>query len=112
MSFQIVYIDDEPDICEIFSDLFQSSTLDVHVFTDPELAIERLKSHSADIVFIDYRLPQTTGDQVARRISKDIPKALITGELSVQPDYEFDRIFSKPLDVDEIEKFISKHTVK
>jgi hypothetical protein len=51
-----------------------------------------------DVVFIDYRLSGITGDQVANMLPVAIPKYLITGEINLASKYEFEGVFSKPMD--------------
>jgi DNA-binding response OmpR family regulator len=68
-------------------------------------AIARLQP---DLVLLDYRLPYTTGDALAGRLGGTVPLALISGDLVVEPVNDFLRIFSKPLDFDEMAAFIDQ----
>ncbi len=96
MSLRIVYLDDEPMLCEIFVDLFSSIDIEIKTFTDSDLARQFITDHSPDLIFIDYRLPGTNGDEVAQLLPSEIPKFLITGEAAVDTKYRFKRIFKKP----------------
>ena len=107
---EIIYIDDEADICELFADLFQNEKVKIHTFTNPEHALSEMGKLNIDLAFIDFRLPHTTGDLVALQMDPKIPKVLITGDLSVQSQFKFDRIFNKPICISEIEKFIEAHS--
>lgn len=106
MSFKIIYLDDEPHLCEMFEDNFSTPDVSVQTFVDPECAIKAINESNPDLVFLDYRLPKTTGDIVASRLSPDIPKALITGDLTVKSTQLFLRVFHKPFDFLEMEGFI------
>ena len=102
MPLNVFYLDDEPDLCEIFAEEFASHEILMSTFTDWEVAVEKSKTHPPDLIFIDYRLPGTTGDQVAQKMAKHIPKFLITGESSVSTVYKFESILTKPYDRESI----------
>ena len=109
MVLKVVYLDDEPDICEIFKANFESSEVSIKTFVDPLAAVRSIEADRPDLIFLDYRLPDTSGDRVAMRLEGSIPKALITGDLSVRPESDFVRIFYKPFRFSEIEKFIGEY---
>lgn len=110
MPLKIFYIDDEPGLLEIFADTFSSKGIEITTFEDHKLAIEEIKKNPPHIIFIDYRLKGTTGDKVIQEVDPSIPKAMITGELSMRLDPAlFKSIFYKPFDFDAVEKFIQSH---
>jgi DNA-binding NtrC family response regulator len=109
MSLKVYYLDDEADLCELFADYFSSDKVAVTTFVDTKIAIEAIKKNPPDIFFVDYRLPNTTGDEVAKALDPKIPKILVTGEFSIKTDYKFDLILSKPIDVALIAQVISKN---
>lgn len=96
MSLKIIYLDDEPDLCELFSDEFSSDGVLISTFFDVQKAIDAAKTTKPDLIFIDYRLPDTNGDKVAQAMPADIPKYLITGDYSVDTHYKFNGFFAKP----------------
>lgn len=98
MNLKILFLDDEPMLCELFSDFFMTSDVDVKTFTDPAKAIEYSNTSGLDIIFIDYRLPRATGDTIATQMPLQIPKYLLTGELEPKPKYKFVGIIKKPFD--------------
>ena len=102
MPLKVLFLDDEPALCEIFADDFSSETIQVSTFTEPNLAIEHAKQHPPDLIFIDYRLPGTTGDEVAQLMAPGIPKYLITGDIRVKTNYAFAAVFTKPASPKEI----------
>lgn len=106
MPLKIVYLDNEPQLCEMFVDNFASADVSVETFTDPEKAVAAINATIPDLVFLDYRLPQTTGEAVAHRLMADIPKVLVTGDLTVKGIKDFVKIFHKPFNFDEMEEFI------
>lgn len=109
MPLRIVYIDDEPRLCEILKENLDSASVVVETFTDANEAVRAIELSPPDLVFIDYRLTDTTGDKVADRISASIPKALLTGDIKGKDHPAFVRVFFKPYDFDAIEAFIETY---
>ena len=106
MALKIFYLDDEVELCENFADLYNTDNVCVTTFSDPAQAVEAAKSNPPDLFFFDYRLPGTTGDQVAQLMDPKIPKFLITGDMTVVTTYKFLRVFSKPCkEADILEAF-------
>lgn len=112
MQLNVVFIDDEADFGEIFQELFKSEAIKVNFFSCPKQAIEYVKNNSVDVCFIDYRIPQTTGDKIAQQLPAAIPKYLLTGELDVQPEYNFNAILPKPFDSNKIRAIFSQLLAK
>jgi FixJ family two-component response regulator len=106
MSLKIFYLDDEPDLLELFSDTFSSDKIQIKTFVSVDDLIASVEKERPDIVFLDFRLGSTTGDEVAFRLPNSIPKALITGDLSVSLKNEFKAIFEKPYKIELIRDFI------
>ncbi len=106
MQLNIYYLDDEEALCEIFVDYFASKEVNVTTFIDPKVAIDAIKKSPPDILFIDYRLPSTTGDELAKRMAADIPKYLITGDIGVKTEYKFKAVFNKPYKPEDIQQIL------
>ena len=109
MQLKVYYLDDEAELCEIFSEYFSSPEIKIITFIDPVRAIEAAKENPPDVVFVDFRLPKTTGDQVAQSLDPHIPKYLLTGELSPNTKYHFKKIISKPYNIVEIQEILKHH---
>lgn len=109
MPLKVMYLDDEPLLCEMFVDNFASLEVSIQTFTDPELAIKAINEENPDLVFLDYRLPQTTGRDVALRLNQAIPKVLVTGDLTVNAIKNFVKVFHKPYDFAEMEALIQSY---
>jgi CheY-like chemotaxis protein len=106
VSLKVYYLDDEPDLLEIFVDTFSSSLVEITTFTDPIKAIAVIKSSPPDLLFLDFRLPYTTGLMVAEQLDPNIPKVLVTGDMSIKPSSVFKMVCEKPINPGVIEKFI------
>ena len=103
---KVYYVDDEPELCELFDDLFANSQVLVCTFSDPREALEKILSNPPDILFTDYRMPVMSGLELAQKIPAYIKKYLVTGENSISMDFIFEAILNKPLNVQEIRKII------
>lgn len=108
MPFNVIYIDDEPDLLEMFSDAHASEHVAVLTFSDPLVGLKAILERRPDLVILDYRLPHMSGDEIASKIDSTIPKILITGDLLISTKNTFDHVFGKPYDADEMQKFIDK----
>lgn len=106
MPVKIYYLDDEILLSENFSETFSSDDVVIKCFSEPKAVIEATIADPPDIFFIDYRLPNTTGDVVAKKLPKHIPKALITGDINFPPGSDFIAVFQKPIDENTVQIFI------
>ena len=109
MPLNIVYLDDEIGLCEMFEDNFATEDVRIRTFVDPEMAIREIVKNPPDLVFLDYRLPNTTGELVAQKIDRSIPIALISGDLNAKPSGLFLKLFPKPFDFAKMEEFIQSY---
>lgn len=108
MPLRIFYLDDEPALLELFSDTFSAADRVITNFSDPKTAIEAIRKTPPDILFIDYRLPSYTGDQIAQMLDPKIPKVLITGDMQVKCNYNFLAILEKPYSASKIVEILDK----
>lgn len=112
MQVKIFFLDDEPDLCEIFVDQFSSQVIQVSAFTDPKVAIAEAFKCPPDLFFIDYRLPNTTGDLVAKNLPPHIPKYLVTGDTFASAPKGFEAVLAKPIDMAKIWNIIKDLQMK
>lgn len=106
MPFKIYYLDDEPELLEIFTHCFAQPELAISTFTDPQHAINVIHQFPPDLLILDYRMPNITGDEVAQAVDVSIPKVMITGDLEVVPKSQFLKIFRKPYNLFELKELI------
>src|SRR6056297_643167 len=107
---QALSIDDEHINLKLIEEMGRRLELNIISFTNPVAALEHLKYHSADIIFVDYMMPLMDGIsliQAAREYYPDIPIVMIT---AVSSDNELKLralesgatdFFSKPLNLPE-----------
>lgn len=112
MTFKIVYIEDEPDICEAFALLIESDTVEVFSFTSPTELLKNIDRIDPDLVISDFRMPGMTGIELAQKLSPKLPKVLVTGELNLKDTSAFIEVFHKPCDFKALRKFVNEFEAK
>lgn len=112
MPLRIVYIDDESDLCQVFIDNFSSDEIQIRTFIDPVEAVRFMTNDLPDLMFIDYRLPGTTGIEIAKLIASSVAKVLISGDLGLKSSPEFVKIMGKPFNFQEVEGLIQGYVDK
>ncbi len=105
MDLRVVYLDDEIGLCKIFKDIYSAPDTEVLTFTDPNEALNAI-DENVDLVLLDYRLPNTTGEDVAAQIKFPVAMALVSGDLSLELSFKFDKVFAKPYDFGEMADFL------
>ena len=106
MALNVVYIDDEVMLSEIFHEMISSERISVKIFSDAERAIEDINSNPPDVIFLDYRLYKITGDELAFQLPPHIPKILVTGDTLMKTKFKFDKTFQKPVNYKEIRDYL------
>ena len=102
MSNLIYFLDDEVFLGEIFKEFMEAKGFEVEIFNHPTDAIKACNEKSPDIMCIDYRLPDMTGEEVALSTSPNIKKILLTGELALSLSYPFKKVILKPYKLQEL----------
>lgn len=106
MTIHVVFVDDEPDICELYADFFESETVRVTTFTDPVEALAFLQKTPVDTCIIDYRMPHMDGLQLRAELPDKLPCYLISGELELECPPGFVGCFQKPVRLEDLESII------
>ncbi len=113
---KILIIDDDTDICQLLDRFLKRKGHDTNYVTSGKKALTYLKENEADIVFCDFRLPDTDGKELLISIKELNPKTqviIITGYSDVKVAVEvikngaFDYI-TKPLLPEEILMLVDK----
>ena len=108
-TFKVYLIEDEPVLCELFLELFSEEGIEISTFTSPLEALTRARDEPPNLYFIDYRLPEMSGDELAQSLTDQAPKYLLTGDLNAKAKHSFNEILSKPFDVNKIKSIICSH---
>lgn len=115
MPKKILIVDDEPLICEIFKDAFESLGFTVAEEKSGRDAFARLQKEFFDCVLSDVRMPGGDGVELAKNIQNmpgPKPKVfLVTGfsELEIQTAKKWGvvKIFEKPFDFRDVLEQVS-----
>lgn len=85
MKFKCIIVDDEPPAIRILEKYVEKVSFmeKVGVFNDSLKALEFLNMQNVDVIFLDIQMPQLTGLQLSKIISKDI-KVIFT---TAYPDF-------------------------
>ena len=113
---QIMIIDDEPIVGKRMKQALTKFGIDVEIFVDPQLAMNRLKDKSFDVVVTDIRMDKIDGIQILEHVLErgDHTKVIIiTGYATMEVAREalakgaFDFI-AKPFKPDDLRTVINK----
>lgn len=106
--FKAVSIDDEPINLIIIEEMAADIDIEVVSFEDSFKAIDYIKSHEVDLVFIDYMMPDLDGIEVIKRIKafdEEITLIMITAASGIKQlklraiEAGADGLLNKPLEL-------------
>lgn len=111
-----IIIDDEPLAREgLQSQIEELSQLQIlGKFSSALTAMDFLKIHSVDLIFLDIQMPKVTGFEFAEQVSKETLIIFTTAYSQYAlKSYEFDAIdyLLKPIDKNRLEKAIKKAVI-
>jgi DNA-binding NtrC family response regulator len=103
----ILFVDDERDLLENYSFLFETEASTIEICDNPLEALERLNRGDIDICFLDYRMPELNGLELREQVDEsNTIFYLVTGELDLQETPGFEKVLRKPSHFDEVESII------
>jgi CheY-like chemotaxis protein len=108
MAKEVLFVDDDALIREIFNDAFSGIGYTVRLAESAEEALEMLRHEFVQVMFLDLNLPKMNGLDLCRHVKKDNPTAIIyalTGyaslfELINCREAGFDDYFVKPMKIE------------
>jgi len=68
---KILVVDDEPFICRSLTFVLKKGNFDVIEARDGEEALEAIRTHKPDLVFLDVMMPKVNGFEVTQQIRSD-----------------------------------------
>lgn len=107
--FDIVFVDDEEYLCDLYEEMFTNEERNVICFTDVDEAQKYLNENTVSIVFLDFRMPKMNGNELRQTFSEGIPTFLLTGEFITQEVQGFIDILQKPMAYDLMDSLINKY---
>ncbi len=97
-------IEDDEDLCFIFSEAMRAAGLEPEVISDGQIAIDRLAVNRPYVVVLDMHLPSVSGEEILRRIRssahlKDVRVIIATADarLAEQLETQADFTLIKPI---------------
>jgi len=106
----VLVVDDQPNVAEAY-ELFLPDEYETRVATGGEAALE-LMDADVDVVLLDRRMPDVTGDEVLERIREAGYDARVAMVTAVDPDLDvlglgFDDYLVKPVDREDVRGTVS-----
>ena len=82
---KILFIDDDPDVLELYKMALESYQVEVDTFLGGEHVVLKVRSSRPDIIFLDYDMPKVKGPDVIKRLRAEedlrhIPIVMLTGK--------------------------------
>lgn len=116
MVFQhsIAIVEDEEDILTLFTEIIREDGYHVIGFTNPSSFVEYLRIHrdEIDLILIDYKLPQMTGCDLAKKIAEIDPRIkmiLITAYNDIVNNTLNLELIHKPIKIIELVQIINRY---
>jgi DNA-binding response OmpR family regulator len=69
--FKVLVVDDEPFICRSLSFVLRKENYEVFEARNGEEALEAIRAHRPDLVFLDVMMPKINGFEVTERVKAD-----------------------------------------
>ncbi len=107
----VLIVDDEGVVADVYAELL-GDKYNCEVAYSGNAAIEAYHS-GIDVVLLDRRMPDMTGDEVLDKLREMDGESRIAMVTAVQPDFEvldmgFDDYLVKPVSPDELERTVAK----
>ncbi|MFB6149139.1 MAG: HalX domain-containing protein [Halobacteriales archaeon] len=107
----VLVVDDEPNVAEAYS-LWLTDEYTVRTATGGEAALEEL-DETVDVVLLDRRMPDLTGDEVLERIREGGFSCRVAMVTAVDPDFDivdmaFDAYLVKPVTQEELNETVQR----
>jgi len=109
---RILVVDDEPVICRTLHDLLLLDGHSVHTANSPGDAIELCRMRHFDLVFLDYYLPEMTGDKLLAIIKRNNPKQrviVMSGQKPFPRQGAAEYQIKKPFTAQQIQELVAKY---
>jgi DNA-binding NtrC family response regulator len=116
MAKKIVVIDDEKIVCDMAKKILESEGYEVETFTDSQVAIERIRAQSFDLVITDLKMENVSGMDILKEVNRLYPHTrviMLTAYATLDATIEAIReriydFFPKPVKIDELKKSVKK----
>jgi PleD family two-component response regulator len=84
----ILIADDDPDLRDIVRSILEPAGFAVAEAVDGEFALQAVRSHTPDLMILDYMMPRMTGPELCERLKQDmllryVPIIMLTGKSEI-----------------------------
>lgn len=108
----VLVVDDEPIVCHSLRKILNKQSCAVEEAFDVDAALEKMKLNKYDLVFLDLKMPKTSGMELLKSLKEqypDVPVVMITGYASIDKAVEATRLgafqfIPKPFTPDELKQ--------
>ena len=115
-NFKILAVDDNKNVLLSLKAILEDKDYIVHLVNNGREALQEIESRFFDLVFVDYKMPEMNGVELAKRIrmfSPLLPIIMITGDYSAELVKKAKiagvwEVILKPFEVDTILSLIEK----
>jgi DNA-binding NtrC family response regulator len=116
MTFKILVVDDEPEFRHILAKVLAEMGHEVSTASSGRQALAKIRENPPDILFLDIKMPQMSGLECLRRLSKLRRKLVVvvmTGYADIESAREAmrlgaDEFISKPFDIDDLKRLVNE----
>src|SRR3989338_3323212 len=111
---RVLFLDDEMEFLELVSDRMRRKGYQVATRTNVDSALELVRSHEVNMVFLDFKMPAMDGQEVLTKIreyDKNIPVVIVTGypDETISPqfkDLNISGLFAKTSSLENLERAV------
>jgi len=116
MTKKIVVIDDEKIVCDMAKKILEAEGYEVETFTDSQVALDRIRAQSFDLVITDLKMENVSGMDILKEVNRLYPHTrviMLTAYATLDATIEAIReriydFFPKPVKIDELKKSVKK----
>lgn len=114
---KLLLVDDEPDVMSSFKMGLEKFGYIVDGYTDPELALDKFRPNTYDLLLLDINMPKMDGFKLFQHIEKKDPQARVCFVTAYEttyfeafkelfPDLDIGSFVKKPISIEKLAKHI------
>lgn len=114
----IIVVDDDPDVGEMFEEIFKNSSYSLEFYARPEDGLKAISEKRPKIAILDFNMPGLTGQEMIVKLSeklifKTTSLILISGENFDEMEkirlmtLGFEKIFQKPFVLSDLIDYVA-----